>query len=259
MTRRRERTEEPDLAAGGYVRAVSLMRERVPSFGQFPYSIPAVRGLGTLSLHPRVTFLVGENGTGKSTLIEAVAEAAGFNPEGGSKNFNFLTRRHESELARALQLVRGVRREKDGFFLRAESFFNVATEIEELGVPLKHYGGKSLHAQSHGESFLALATNRFAGEGLYILDEPEAALSPSRQLALLKILHHQAQRLGSQFIIATHSPILMAYPDATIYELSSSGIGPVEYEDTEHYQITSGFLARRESFLHHLFEEGEEE
>src|SRR5205085_2393360 len=148
--------------------------------------------------------------TGKSTLIEAIAVAAGFNAEGGTKNFRFSTRSSESDLNEALVLARGVKRERDGFFLRAESLFNVATEIESLGV-LGYYGGRSLHEQSHGESFLALVGNRFGGAGLYILDEPEAALSPSRQLALLKIVDHLVQNMRSQFIIATHSPILMAY------------------------------------------------
>jgi predicted ATPase len=248
---------EVDLDAGGYVQAVLLIRERVESFHAYPYSIPAVGNLDTLELHPKVTFFVGENGSGKSTLIEAIAVAAGFNAEGGSKNFNFKTRNTESQLHNALRLKRGIRREQDGFFLRAESLYNVATNIEvmeeeEAGL-LRSYGGTSLHRQSHGESFLALATNRFRGQGLYLLDEPESALSPARQLALLRLIHIHVQDRRSQFIIATHSPILLGYPDATIYQFSNAGIAPIEYEETEHYQITRGFLNSRESVLRQLF------
>jgi len=186
-------------------------------------------------------------------MVEAIAVAAGFNAEGGSKNFNFATRRSESELHRALKVIRGGRREKDGFFLRAESLFNVATMIESLLISLNGYGGTSLHEQSHGESFLAVATHRFRGNGLYILDEPEAALSPSRQLSFLAIVHALATQKNSQFLIATHSPILMAYPQATIYSLGAEGIAPIAYEDTEHFQVTKSFLSRRESFFAHLF------
>ena len=254
----------PDAGdVGGFIRSVLIEKDKVPSYRRYPFSVPAVRCLSELPLHPRVTFLVGENGSGKSTLIEGIAESAGFNIEGGSKNFNFATREYKSEFGGALRLIRGFKREKDGFFLRAESFFNVATQVEELSresspMFLRLYGGKSPHQQSHGESFLALATNRFAGEGLYILDEPEAALSPTRQLSLLQIMHSLAQG-GSQFIISTHSPILMAYPDALIYHLSPDGIQPISYEETEHYQITRRFLTDRNSFLHHLFTEVDRE
>ena len=245
-----------DLAVGGFIQAVILVRERVSSFKQYPFSIPAVRELTTLELHPKVTFLVGENGSGKSTLIEAIAVAAGFNAEGGSKNFNFATRPSESDLHDKLQLKRGVRRETDGFFMRAESLYNVATNIESLGPGLlSSYGGTSLHDQSHGESFLALTQNRFRGNGFYVLDEPESALSPARQLSMLRIIHDLVEQKGSQFLIATHSPILMAYPKATIYQLSETGIAPVLYEDTEHFQITRSFLNQRDTFLHHLLEE----
>src|SRR5215469_5920562 len=200
-----------------YVREVKLRRDKVISFDQYPFSLPVVRDLESLELHPSVTFLVGENGSGKSTLLEAVAVAWGFNPEGGTKNFRFGTRASHSVLHEYLRVAKGVRRPKDGFFLRAESFFNVATEIENLdsepgGPPvISYYGNHSLHEQSHGESFMALLVNRFGGHGVYLLDEPEAALSPQRQLAALARIH-ELVCADSQFIIATHSPILMAYP-----------------------------------------------
>jgi predicted ATPase len=213
-----------------------------------------VRDLETLRLHDKVTFFIGENGTGKSTLIEAMAVAAGFNAEGGSRNFNFATRRTESELHQVLRLVRSARRQRDGYFLRAESLYNVASNIDDMVDLADSYGGRSLHAQSHGEAFLALALHRFGSNGLYLLDEPEAALSPSRQLALLALIDDHVQHRGSQFIVATHSPILMAYPDATIYELSiEHGIRSVKYEDTDHFLITRDFLNDRQSFFNRLF------
>ena len=254
MARKKKRS----LPAGGFLQAVALDEKKVPEERAYPFSIPAIRELGTLELHPKVTFLVGENGSGKSTLIEAIAVAAGFNAEGGTKNFNFATRRSESRLHEALDLWRGAKKERDGFFLRAESFFNVATEIEKLGVG-ESYGGRSLHEQSHGESFMALVRNRFGGEGLYILDEPEAALSPSRQLVLLAHIDRLVRDAASQFVIATHSPILMGYPDATIYLLDSGGIRAIPYEETEHFQVTRNFLNRRQTFLDVLLAEDEAE
>ena len=251
MKTRRRSAEDPDLFAGGFVQAVTLLTELVQGAEKYPYNIPAVAQLGTLELHPKVTYFVGENGSGKSTLVEAIAVAAGFNAEGGTKNFNFATRRSDSELFEAIQLRRGVRREDEGFFLRAESLYNLATEIDSLQVAHR-YGGKSLHEQSHGESFMALTRNRWYKSGLYMMDEPESALSPQRQLALLRLIHEHVTEKRSQFIISTHSPILMAYPDAAIYELDSTGIHPIAYEDTEHYRITSDFLAHREAYLRHL-------
>ncbi len=231
------------------VRAVYLERARVPTFDEYPFSVPAVRGLHQLDLDSGVTFLVGDNGAGKSTLIEAIAVAAGFNAEGGTRNFNFKTRSSESDLHAFIRLVRGVRRPSSGFFLRAESFFNVATEVERLGVD--GYGDRSLHEQSHGESFLTLAMERFVDGGLYILDEPEAALSPQRQLSLLALIRRSVTR-GSQFVVATHSPILMAYPGALIYQLGEHGVERVEYEQTQQFQITRDFLNNRERYLRHL-------
>jgi predicted ATPase len=238
------------------LRGVRLCRDDVPGFDAYPFSIPSIRALDELELDPKVTFLIGENGSGKSTLIEAIAIVAGFNAEGGTKNFRFRTRSSESPLHRFMRPVRGTRRPRDGFFLRAESYFNVATEIERLdegrGDLLAAYGG-SPHEQSHGESFLSLVNHRFGGQGLYILDEPEAALSPQRQLALLAIIHDLVENHGSQFIIASHSPILMAYPDAAIYQLTGDGITRVAYEETEHYTITRDFLNMPERFFKTLF------
>lgn len=221
----------------------------------YPFNLPAVRSLHSLKFHPNVTFLVGENGSGKSTLIEALAVAWGFNAEGGTKNFSFATHQAHSPLHRFVRPVRAPLRVKDGFFLRAESYFNVASEIERLdaipgaGPPIKaSYGGKSLHEQSHGESFFALFDNRFGGDGLYILDEPEAALSPTRQLSFLAKIHELVQA-RSQLIIATHSPILLGYPNAWIYQASEFGLDRIEYEDTDHYQVTRNFLTRRQMML----------
>ncbi|MBP1560658.1 MAG: AAA family ATPase [Oscillospiraceae bacterium] len=226
-------------------------------------NVPAVRYLmkkGTIELNKNITFLVGENGTGKSTLIEAIAIAYGFNPEGGTKNFCFETARAHSDLWEHLTVVKN-RFAKDGFFLRAESFFNVATQIDELdsistGLPslIDSYGGISLHEQSHGESFLALVQNRFGGNGVYILDEPEAALSPMRLMTLIAEISALVRR-DSQFIIATHSPILMAMPNSEILEITEDGIKSVGYKETEHYRITRRFLENPEKMLKYLTEE----
>jgi predicted ATPase len=229
---------------------VELLRDAVSDFAAYPFALPAVRNLDAIDLHPKVTFLVGENGSGKSTLLEAIAVRLGFNAEGGTKNFQFETRGSHSELHQFLRIARGLRKPKDGFFLRAESFFNVATEIEQLGV-VDSYGGVSLHEQSHGESFMAVMLNRFGGHGLYILDEPEAALSPQRQLSAL-VRMHDLVNLESQFIIATHSPIIMAYPDAFIYSCSPRGLERVAYEETEHYRVMRQFILDPKRMLHLL-------
>jgi predicted ATPase len=239
----------------GFVRTLELERDKIESFDVYPYSIPAIRTLERLDLDPRITFLVGENGSGKSTLIEALAVAMRFNAEGGSKNFSFSTHQSESNLHTKLRVLKGWRKPRDGFFLRAESYYNVATKIAEYDAEGSRlslaYGGPP-HEMSHGESFLALANNRFGDNGLYILDEPEAALSPQRQLSLLSIIHRLVNA-GSQFIIASHSPILMAYPGALIYQLSSTGIAKIAFEETEHYTITRDFLANPERYFAHLF------
>lgn len=247
-----------------FVHYILLNRGRL-SEDDYSLGIPAFNAVTKLELHPKVTYFIGENGTGKSTLLEAIAVADGFNPEGGSRNFNFSTRDTHSRLHRALTLGRGPRPERrsDGWFLRAESFYNVASEIDTLANEPggqdfldRNYGGKSLHFRSHGESFFTLFVDRFRGNGFYLLDEPESALSPKRQLSFLTRMHDLITQ-GSQFIIATHSPILMAYPDAIIYQFSQTGIERVNYEDTDHYQITRMFLLRRESMLKELMREEE--
>lgn len=234
-----------------FLRSVMLMRDRIEDPDAYPFSLPPVRALDGLKLST-VTYFIGENGSGKSTILEALAVAAGFNPEGGTMNFNFATRRSESPLNKCIRLVRPPKRPRTGFFLRAESFFNVATEIERLDV-IDSYGSKSLHEQSHGESFLALLKHRFGPQGLYILDEPEAALSPSRQLALL-VRMRELIKAGSQFIIATHAPIVLAYPAAKIYHIDDQGINSVTYDQTEHVQLTRDFLNDRERFLQRLLD-----
>ena len=229
--------------------------------------LPVIRFLAKekrLSFSSNVTFFVGENGTGKSTLLEAIAVAYGFNAEGGSKNFTFSTNATHSELYKHISLAKRDYPE-DGFFLRAESLYNVATNIDDmddddgssfLSPPfvIDGYGGVSLHNQSHGESFLSIVQNRFHGNGLYVLDEPEAALSPMRLLTLMVEMHQLVQK-NSQFIIATHSPILMAFPHADVLEFSAEGIQKVDYRNTEHYQVTKRFLDNPEVMLNYLLSE----
>ena len=235
-----------------FIRAIRL--DRAPRDG-YPFNLPVVRALaghGELRLPTPVTLLAGDNGSGKSTLIEAVAVAAGLNPEGGTASFNFATRPTESDLGAHLTLVRTAgRKPRTGFFLRAESYYNVATEIERLGV-LPSYGGVSPHQRSHGEPFLDLATHRFGPGGLYLLDEPEAALSVQGCLALLLRIADLVAG-GSQFVIATHSPILLACPGATILEISSGGaITEVSFDQAEPVAMTRAFLADPDRFLTHL-------
>lgn len=233
---------------GPYLMELRLLRDRVPSFNSYPFRIPAVRSLDVLAFHPKVTFFVGENGSGKSTLLEALAIACGLNPEGGNRNLRFETRASHSDLEESLRISRGMDIPKDSYFLRAESFYNVATEVERID------GDPSLHEQSHGESFFSLFEGRLRGDGLYLMDEPEAALSPNRQLQFLALMHDYC-RGGAQFVIATHSPIIMAYPDARIYQLDGEGIRAVPYEETEHYRVTRSFLADPRKMLDILMEE----
>lgn len=236
-----------------YISRISLNKKVEED--SYLYNLPIVQYLlagEDIRFEENVTFFVGENGTGKSTLLEAIAVAYGFNPEGGTKNFSFSTNDTHSRLFDYLTLAKS-KFPKDGFFLRAESFYNVATNIEELDA-LGSYGGISLHEQSHGESFLALVQNRFGGNGIYILDEPEAALSPSRLLTLIAEIDRLVKK-NSQFIIATHSPILMAFPYAQIYQLTENGVESVSYRDTEHYQLTRRFLENPEKMLRYVLED----
>lgn len=244
------------------------MDKKIPA-SSFLAKLPVIKNLGKsegIKFNSPVTFFVGENGTGKSTLIEGIAVALGFNPEGGSKNFNFFTNNSHSVLSDYLTVCKGVKMAKDGFFLRAESYYNFASNIDELDEQdlrpelsdtrriIDSYGGLSLHKQSHGESFMSMVRNRLGGRGLYIFDEPEAALSPSRVLELMCHIDRLVKE-DSQFIIATHSPMLMAFPGADIIELSESGIRNVDYRETEHYIITRSFLNAPEKFFGEMFEE----
>lgn len=239
---------------GGFLRWVELDGTEA-DLSAYPFTLPVVAGLratGRLELDSAVTFLVGDNGTGKSTLIEAILVAAGFNPEGGSINFRFGTRATESVLGHHLRLVRGIAKPRTGWFLRAESFYNVATEIDRLA-ELRPYGGRSLHERSHGESFLDLVTHRFGPNGLYLLDEPEAALSVQGCLAMLIRICDLAEA-GSQFVVATHSPILLAAPHARILQIDLDGtINHVGYDEAQPVTMTRSFLDDPERYLHYLF------
>ena len=230
----------------------------------YPWELPAVAALARgVTLHPKVTYLIGENGSGKSTLLEGIAVAAGMNPEGGSSAYAYSTRESHSDLWRGLRLSRGARRWRTDFFLRAESLFTAGTYLERLnedldpdaaalaGDPLASYGGISLHEQSHGESFLAVMINRFGPDGLYLLDEPEAALSTQNCLTCLRLIHDLVTD-GSQFIIATHSPIILAYPDAVIYRCDDDGLHATGYEDAAPVRLTRSFLEGRERFISQL-------
>lgn len=208
--------------------------------------IPALKNLRELKFNMPITFFTGENGSGKSTLLEAIAIEYGFNPEGGTKNYNFSTYDSHAELHDAIQLIKGYRRPKGGYFLRAESFYNVATKEKEYRT------NRNYHEKSHGESFLELAQSQFRGNGVYILDEPEAALSPQRQLTLMLEIQRCVQE-GAQFLIATHSPILMTLPDAEILTFDNGTIKPCSYEDTGAYMITKMFMDDRERVLANLF------
>jgi len=241
-------------AKENFLLSIALKEEKIESFKEYPFSLPAVKNLERTIFHPHVTYIVGENGSGKSTLLEALAITQGFNPEGGTVNFTFSTRPSHSKLHEYLRVAKSYKKPQTGFFLRAESFFNVATEIENLDSEgpgnkiINSYGGKSLHEQSHGEAFFSLLQHRFGSNGLYILDEPEAALSPHRQMAMLTLIHDLIKK-GSQFIIATHSPILLSYPNATIYEIQEKGLKEVSYEETDTFKISKRFLNNYEGML----------
>lgn len=241
------------MDAKPYLKEIQLKTDTIPSYENYPFSIPAIRSLSSLKFHPDVTFIVGENGSGKSTLIEAISLYLGFSIEGGSQHVNLQTHANSSSLYQHLKGIKSFRKPSDYFFLRAESLYNVATYLEDIyrnnsEAFAKQYGVKSLHECSHGESFMALLLNKLKGNGLYIFDEPEAALSPSRQLTALSAIHKLVQN-GSQFIIATHSPLLLAYPNAVIYQLDDSGIKQLRYDETEHYIVTKHFLNHTQEML----------
>jgi len=254
---------DPPLG-GGFVSSIRLRRDAVPDWDVYPFAIPVVRHLDELKLHRAVTFLVGENGSGKSTLLEAVAVRLGFPGEGGSRNYHFSTRDTHSPLANFIVTVReglpSAERENDGFFLRAESFYSLMTQVEAYEsaaeLPYREWGWKSPHERSHGEAFLTLLTQRLRGHGLYLFDEPEAALSAQRQLAVLTHLHALV-KARSQLVIATHSPILLAYPNALIYECSEAGARPVAYEETDAFRLTREFLRGPERMMDRLFADEE--
>ena len=222
---------------------------------RFPFNIPAYGDGIDLTLDAKVTLLVGENGSGKSTLLEAVAACCGFNPEGGSRDHYRESFEERSALAQALRLS-WMPKTTDGFFMRAESFFNFATYIEGVS-DLRAYGGKSLHQQSHGESFLALFDNRFE-QGLYILDEPEAALSPQRQLTFMNIINELEKPGHAQFLIATHSPILLSYPGAKVISFDDGKIEEIDYRESSHFQLTKSFLETPERYFRWLFEDSDD-
>ncbi len=246
----------PAWKSRNFLRQITLLHGKAAASREYPFNIPAIGGLESLEFDQPVTFFVGENGCGKSTLLEAIAVAWELNPEGGSRNFTFSTRASHSNLSDSLRLTRGMHRAGDGFFFRAESFFNLATQVDALGV-VNSYGGRSLHEQSHGESFFAFFMHRMRGDGFYVFDEPEAALSPSRQLSFLSRLHELVAD-GCQFLIATHSPILMAYPLATIYLMDDGPPRAVPYRETEHYTVTRNFLTRTEQMLDVLLDRTKE-
>ena len=233
-------------------------------FNKFPFSLNIIKKLKTIEFPTQVTFIIGENGTGKSTILEAIAGKTGFGPEGGSMNMNFKTA-EEGTYSGVQNLAEHTtlswrRKPKDGYFFRAESFFNVANYIDLIGreggsgkeKAYAPYGGISLHEQSHGESFLSFFKNRVGNNGFFIFDEPEAALSPQRQLSLISIINELCRKSNAQFVIATHSPILLAYPDSTIYSCDSDVLTTIAYKDTTHYKITKNFLDNPSRYLHYL-------
>jgi predicted ATPase len=247
------------------LKKLMLLRERVTDWEAYPFSVAAIRALNEISFQSRVAFFAGENGSGKSTLLEAIAAHYGFGREGGNRNFgNDSTESNHSidPLVRALRLSFDVRTGA-GFFLRAESFFNTASHIDVLDEEfsftppiVESYGGKSLHTRSHGETFFTLLDLKFRRNGLFLLDEPEAALSPQRQLSFLVLIHDVLRKYkDAQFIISTHSPVLLAYPKAQIFSFDEGAIREIGYEETGSFQVVHRFLSEREQFLDELFAE----
>ncbi len=254
---------DTSLLQGPPLEKIKINFNPITDFKRYPFSVPIIKNLTEIEFPTQVTFFVGENGSGKSTLLEALAAKVGFGPEGGSKHIYFKTSEEKTynaaqELAEHFTLS-WRQKPKNGYFFRAESFFNVANHIDYIAKEgggekaYAPYGGASLHEQSHGESFLAFFRNRLGNEGFFIFDEPEAALSPQRQLALMAIIHDLCKNDNSQFIIATHSPLLLAYPEAVIYSCDAETLKSVTYTDTEQYNITKSFLDNPTRYLRHLF------
>ena len=238
------------------VQYIVLNNEIKKDSKKYPFNIPFIKNFKKFMFNMPVTFIVGENGTGKSTLLEAIAVSYGFNPEGGAKNFNFNTKNTHSELYKYFRIGKSFNSVNDGYFLRGESFYNLASNIDKLveeggGSLYNSYGGKSLHNQSHGESFLSLMNNRLRGNGLYIFDEPETALSPMKILNLLIIIDDLVKN-NSQFIISTHSPILMSYQKAEIHEIKNDRLILTEYEETSHFEITKYFMLNYKKMINDL-------
>ncbi len=250
MKSRRRTTAAAERVMGAkFLRRVVSLHDRVDP-ARHPFNVRAFTQGIDLTFRTNVTFFLGENGSGKSTLLEALAECCGFNPEGGNRDHHREAVADRSELAQALRLS-WLPKVAEGFFMRAESFYNFATYIEQVS-DLRAYGGKSLHEQSHGESFLSLFANRFE-QGIYILDEPEAALSPQRQLSFLRIIHELERPAHAQFLISTHSPIILSYPGAVLFSLDGDSIREIAYRETEHYRVTRDFLNAPERYFKHLF------
>ncbi|CCF15676.1 AAA ATPase [Brevibacillus laterosporus GI-9] len=237
-----------------YLRQVRLLTEKYPNRKEYPFSIPALQNLESLSFDKNITFFVGENGSGKSTLLEAIAYQCDFHTAGGGRHNYYEVDASDAPLGEYIQLS-WLPKITNGFFLRAETFYQFASHIDSIN-GTGSYGGRSLHAQSHGESFLSLFRNRFGHKAIYLLDEPEAALSPARQLSLLRLMKDLER--SAQFIIATHSPILLAFPGAQIYNFDQSPIATTSYEQTLHYQITKRFLENKEAMLAELFRDEDE-
>ncbi|GAB6987967.1 AAA family ATPase [Paenibacillus pini] len=238
-----------------YLRSLQILKNESYDPSRYPFTIPSIKQLESLSFSSNVTFLVGENGSGKSTLLEGIADQCGFNTAGGGKNNYYEVDAAQSILGQHIRLS-WLPKATNGFFLRAETFYQFASHLDTIPGSLRFYGGRSLHKQSHGEAFLSLFNHRFGKGAIYLLDEPEAALSPARQLALLRVIKDLENE--AQFIIATHSPILLGYPNAQIMNFDEVPIQEVRYEDTLHYILTRRFLENRESVLEELFRDDEE-
>ncbi|WP_256761658.1 AAA family ATPase [Cohnella sp. WQ 127256] len=237
-----------------FLRSVEILSKAERNPNSYPFTIPAIKHLDILEFKRNVTFFVGENGSGKSTILEAIAYQCGFNTAGGGKNNIYEVDASRSILGDHVRLS-WMPKITNGFFLRAETFYHFASHLDSLPESLPYYGGRSLHEQSHGEAFLSLFKHRFGKKAIYLLDEPEAALSPARQLALMRVIKDLDQE--AQFIIATHSPILLGYPDAQILNFDVQPVGEIRYEDTLHYIITRRFLENRKSVLRELFSDSD--